>query len=168
MIQFTQDKTVLFDFEKGCNISNWQITNDTVMGGISSSQIYLNDAGNGVFTGMVSTDNNGGFAMTRYPLSVDFNSSSKFIELRVKGDNKKYQLRLKSNRYQRYWHIQTFKTSNTWEIIKIPLEDFYASFRGYRLDIDNFSGNKIKEIAILIGNKKDEKFKLEIDYISVN
>lgn len=167
MIHFTQDKTVLFDFEEGCYISDWRVTNDTVMGGISSSQIYLNDSENGVFSGLVSTENNGGFAMTRKPLLVNFNASAKFVELRVKGDNKNYQLRIKSQRNQRYWHIQTFNTTDSWEIIRLPLKDFYASFRGYRLDIDNFNANKIEEIAILIGNKKDEKFKLEIDYISV-
>ena len=41
----------------------------------------------------------------------------------------------------------------------------YASFRGYRLDIPNFKGQQMEEIAFLIGNKKEESFKLLIDSI---
>ena len=51
--------------------------------------------------------------------------------------------------------------------IDIPLNDFYPSFRGNRLRINNFSSQTIKEIAILIGNKKNENFKLIIDKILV-
>ena len=41
----------------------------------------------------------------------------------------------------------------------------YPAFRGRRLNLDNFSSNFIEEIAILIGNKKPQRFRLEIDKI---
>jgi hypothetical protein len=43
----------------------------------------------------------------------------------------------------------------------------YASFRGYRLDIPNFKGDQMQEIAFLISNKKQEEFRLFIDSISI-
>ena len=40
--------------------------------------------------------------------------------------------------------------------------------RGYKVDIPNFEGNEMEEIAFLIGNKKEESFKLLIDSISLD
>jgi NADH dehydrogenase [ubiquinone] 1 alpha subcomplex assembly factor 1 len=41
----------------------------------------------------------------------------------------------------------------------------YPSFRGTRLNMENFSQKAIEQISILIGNKKNENFKLIIDSI---
>ena len=41
----------------------------------------------------------------------------------------------------------------------------YPAFRGRNLNMDNFSSETIEELAFLIGNKKKEHFKLEIDTI---
>ncbi|MGS0527822.1 CIA30 family protein [Zobellia nedashkovskayae] len=46
-----------------------------------------------------------------------------------------------------------------------PLVDMYPTFRGRKLDIPNYDGNSIQEVAFLIGNKKAENFKLEIGSI---
>lgn len=167
LITFFTSEIMIFDFTKEAEINNWFITNDDVMGGLSSSKMELNSEGNGVFSGTVSTDNNGGFAMTRLSTSVELAKSSSRIKLRVKGDGKAYQLRLKSKRYQRYWYVQQFQTSRNWEIIELSLKDFYPSFRGYKLNKPNFDYQEIKELAILIGNKKDESFQLELDWIKV-
>ena len=76
-----------------------------------------------------------------------------------------YQFRIKDNSRERYSYISSFETSGDWETVKIPLNAFYPSFRGYRLDIPNFSGNYMEEVAILIGNKVKESFALEIEKI---
>ena len=39
------------------------------------------------------------------------------------------------------------------------------AFRGYKLDQPNFDGLQMEEIAFLIGNKKEQSFKLFIDSI---
>jgi len=41
----------------------------------------------------------------------------------------------------------------------------YPVFRGRKLDLNDFSSNGIEEIALLIGNKKEESFRLEISKI---
>lgn len=157
---------IIFNFNHNVSIKDWQTTNDTVMGGVSQSSIYVDNHGYGVFSGKVSTENNGGFAMIRHSTSVKCSPSSKIV-LRVKGDKKKYQFRLKSKKYQRFWYVHTFKTTGEWQTIQLNLNDFYPSFRGVKLNKPNFSENEISEIAFLIGNKKNEFFELKIDKITL-
>ncbi|TXE15072.1 CIA30 family protein [Seonamhaeicola algicola] len=164
---FIQTHIMIADFSNSYPIESWNITNDVVMGGLSNSSMSLTSDGYAVFSGDVSTKNNGGFAMTRHTESINFDKSHSKIVLKVKGDGKKYQFRIKSNIYQRYWYIQTFNTTGEWEEITLLLNDFYPSFRGRKLDIANFSSENIEEIALLIGNKKDESFKLLIDSIKI-
>ena len=159
---------IIFDFEKNTKINRWYTTNDDVMGGISNSLMKLDENGNGVFNGIVSTENNGGFAMVRLPLNINLSDDLKKIVLQIIGDGKVYQLRIKSNRSQQHWYIYSFQTSSKFETIEIPLKNFYPSYRGAKLNLENFSSNTIKEIAFLIGNKKNEEFKLTINKISIN
>ena len=44
----------------------------------------------------------------------------------------------------------------------------YPSFRGRKLNKENFNKTSIEEIGFLIGNKKQEKFNLEIDKIELS
>ncbi|MEW7280169.1 CIA30 family protein [Aquimarina sp. 2201CG1-2-11] len=164
---FLNKEILIFDFTKETSVLAWQQTNDDVMGGVSTSRMTIDENGHGVFLGNVSTANNGGFAMTRLPVDIKITEKHKKIVLYVKGDNKKYQFRLKSDVNQRHWYVHSFFANDTMQRIEIPLEDFYPSFRGNRLRINNFSSQNIKEIAILIGNKKNENFKLVIDKILV-
>lgn len=167
LITFFITEIMVFDFSKKEKISNWSITNDSVMGGLSSSKMTVNDQGEGVFSGTVSTNNNGGFAMTRLPVNIVLHANMSKLIIKLKGDGKKYQFRIKSKNEQRFWYVQSFQTSTKKEELELPLSDFYASFRGNNLDIENFSAKEIKEIAILIGNKKDEEFKLKINNITL-
>ncbi|WP_237274382.1 CIA30 family protein [Tenacibaculum ovolyticum] len=159
------DEIIIFD--KNSSNQSWYITNDDVMGGVSNSSMKLDEEKKMIFSGNVSLDNNGGFAMTRLPLNINFNTDKTKVVLKLKGDGKKYQFRIKAKNNQRFWYIQSFQTSKSTEEIELPLHKFYASFRGYKLNVDNFSETTITEIAILIGNKKNEKFKLEIERITL-
>ena len=83
----------IFDFNSKSNINSWQIVNDVVMGGKSSSTITINKEGHGQFSGTVSTENNGGFSSVRHIFkSVSVKKTSKICAL-IKGDGKDYQLR---------------------------------------------------------------------------
>ena len=59
---------MIFDFNKEKNINSWIVVDDVVMGGVSSSRISISKDGNGVFSGHVSLDNNGGFSSIRLNL----------------------------------------------------------------------------------------------------
>jgi NADH dehydrogenase [ubiquinone] 1 alpha subcomplex assembly factor 1 len=158
---------LLFDFSKKSDLSNWEVVNDGVMGGVSSSDFFIDTKGNGTFKGFVSIDNNGGFCSVRHffkPLKL---SDKSIFKIRLKGDGKKYQFRVKKNQKDYYSYIYEFQTSTEWETIEIPVNKLYASFRGRTLQLPNYEGQNLEEIAFLIGNKKNENFELLIDSITV-
>lgn len=157
----------IFEFNKDTNIQGWNIVNDVVMGGRSSSNFMINEDGFGVFSGKISLANNGGFSSVRHEFQpIQVNKEDK-ISVRLKGDGKNYQIRVKNNSSNSYSYISTFSTSGEWQEIEIPLKDMYPSFRGRKLDRPNFSHERLAEVVFLIGNKKNENFKLVIDKIEV-
>ena len=158
---------IIFDFNEETNIQNWNIVDDVVMGGRSSSQFKLNSDGYGVFEGQVSLANNGGFSSVQYQFEkIEVTKYAK-IKIRLKGDGKDYQFRVKDNSRNYYSYITTFSTSNEWQDVEIDLKDMYPSFRGRRLNAPNFSHKYIEQIVFLISNKKDENFELIIDSIEL-
>ena len=158
---------VIFDFNADSDISDWQVVNDGVMGGTSRSKFYLNSEGNGCFDGTVSLENNGGFCSVRYELNTIVLDQNKIICLRIKGDGKNYQFRVKTKKSDSHSYIYPFRTSGDWQNIEIPVTEFYPSFRGQKLEIPNYDGSRLEEIAFLIGNKKGENFQLLLDTIEV-
>ncbi|MDB4170939.1 CIA30 family protein [Polaribacter sp.] len=158
---------LIFNFTKEANLSSWQVIDDGVMGGRSQGNFAINEEGNAVFEGTVSLDNYGGFSSVRHRLLEKDISKYTKVLLRIKGDGKKYQFRIKEKRRDYYSYITTFHTTNKWQTITLEMHQMYPAFRGRTLNMDNLKPNKIEEIAILIGNKKAEKFRLEIDSISL-
>lgn len=155
----------IFDFNTLSNIENWRIINDVVMGGKSNSHFKLDSNGHGFFEGAVSLKNNGGFSMVQYPFeSKKVNAFTK-VNMRLKGDGKTYQFRIKTNTSDYYSYVTSFKTSGDWETITIPFNAMYPAFRGKKINTANYPGEQMKLIAFLIGNKKVENFKLMIDSI---
>lgn len=158
---------LIFDFNHNSNITGWKVTDDVVMGGRSNGKFKMDSDGNGVFFGDVSLDNNGGFSSVRYQFDKINTTKDSKVLIRLKGDGKEYQFRVKSNRNTYYSYVTIFKTTGDWENVVINLKDLYPSFRGQTLNIPNFAGNSIEEIVFLIGNKKNESFNLVLDRIDM-
>lgn len=157
----------IFNFEKDANLNNWNNIDDGVMGGRSRGNIHIDKLGNGVFEGTISLENNGGFSSIRHSFeAIKSVQYTKFM-LRIKGDGKRYQFRVKNNRSDAYSYIAYFETNQQWQTIEIPFSEMYPSFRGQRLNYPNFPGKQMEEISFLIGNKKAQKFKLLIDNITI-
>ncbi len=167
LILFAMNPTPVFDFHPKASLNEWTVVNDGVMGGRSQSTLRLDEAGNGVFAGRVSLENNGGFASVRLDCGTISVGKAKYLTLRVKGDGNRYQFRVRARKNDYYAYIHYFQTSGKWEEISLPLEDFYPNFRGRRLNLPNFSSNTLEEVGILIGNGRREGFQLLIDSISL-
>lgn len=158
---------VIFDFTNTNDPLDWKIVDDVVMGGISNGAFKINTEGYGEFYGAVSVENNGGFSSARYRFQKnDLTSYSKFV-LKVKGDGKNYQFRVKSNKYDYHSYITTIETTGAWQTIEIAFSEMYPAFRGREVIMTNYPAKKMEEIAFLIGNKKNERFKLEIASIKL-
>lgn len=155
----------IYDFTQHANCNSWTVVNDGVMGGLSKGKISITDDGNALFEGFLSTENNGGFSSVKYVFSKKEVRDFKSVMLRVKGDGKRYQFRIKSNHDQPFSYIKEFQTSGDWETITIPFNLFYASFRGNKLDMSNYDGQFMEEITFLVSTKKQEYFALEIERI---
>ncbi|QVY66153.1 CIA30 family protein [Polaribacter sp. Q13] len=158
------ESLVVFNLEKN-SPDNWKIINDAVMGGKSLGSFYFNEKGNCVFEGNVSLENNGGFSLLRYRFAKIVPKEYSKVIIRVKGDGKQYQFRIRSKVTDDHVYITYFETSNEWEDIEILLSDMYPTFRGNKLQKPNYAKESLEEIAFLIGNKRAEGFKLEIDSI---
>ena len=168
LLLFILNVKTIFDFTKNADVSNWYVVVDGVMGGKSTGNFEINEEGHGLFEGTISLANNGGFSSVRYdmPEKVEI-GNYKYVSLRLKGDRKNYQFRVKNDAQNYYSYISEFTTSGDWQEVQIPLKEMYPSFRGRKLDKPNFDHDYIEEIAILIGNKRNEEFRLLIDKIEL-
>ncbi|WP_124980875.1 CIA30 family protein [Nonlabens xiamenensis] len=156
---------MIFNFDSASDLGKWYTVNDTVMGGISSSRFELNEEGHALFTGNVSTANNGGFASVRFDAGHIKTEGFTHIILKIKGDGSTYQFRLKHQKSDRHSYVYDFDTSGKWESITIPLSELSPQFRGRKLSMTDFEEDAFEELGILIGNKKDQSFQLMIDQI---
>lgn len=146
--------------------ARWYVVNDSVMGGISDSQVlYEND--NLVFKGTVSLANNGGFASIRTLLDVQSQNISKIV-LRIKGDGHTYQLRLRTNENMdgaAYTH--SFSTTKSeWLDVEFLPEDFQLTYRGRLLERQpTINFKDIKQLGFMIADKQAGTFRLEVEQI---
>lgn len=156
---------ILFEF--GPNDESWPSINDAVMGGVSSGRMRIAN-GIAIFEGVVSLENNGGFASVRSePVESDLTGCSG-VQLRVRGDGKRYQFRIKmSEDRQAPIYGSRFETErDQWIEVELPFSGFTASFRGQKLpDEPPIDPTKIATFGFLISEKQAGPFRLEIDWI---
>lgn len=157
----------IYDFDKNASANDWRIVDDVVMGGESNGRFSIDSEGHGVFEGKISLENNGGFSSVRYQFEKLAVKENSIVLITLKGDGKDYQFRIKDKSSTSYSYITTFKTSGEWQTIEFKLSDLYPSFRGRKLDLANFESDAFEEIVFLIGNKKQENFKLILDKIEL-
>lgn len=157
----------IYTFSTQATNKEWRIVNDGVMGGVSKSSLVLTDAGHGKFSGKVSLANNGGFASIQLSKRVDRSKEQEFLVLRVKGDGKQYEFRLKGEITQAESYVHPFTTSGEWETIQLKINEFYPQFRGRKLNSANFNFDSIEQMSFLIANKQEEDFELLIDWIGL-
>ena len=125
---------LIFDFTKpSTEIRDiWGALDDVVMGGVSESNIRLTSDG-ALFTGNVSTANSGGFASVRTKnFSPSLNLSNyQGIDLRVKGDGKRYKFFLRGeSKWDGIGYSYSFDTvPNIWTTISIPFTDLVPVLR---------------------------------------
>ena len=157
----------LFDFTTATNSPAWQIVNDDVMGGISTSrfQILTNDGA--VFSGVVSLENNGGFVSVRSsPVRQDLAGCDAFV-VRVRGDGHRYKFTARTETVfdTPIYHCAFPTKRGEWEEHRLPFKDFIPTFRGRVLtDVPSLNPAKVSSVGFLIADKEDGPFRLEIGW----
>ena len=156
----------LINPSKNIGIKNWSIVNDDVMGGISKSNILINDSKNLIFKGYLSLENNGGFASSRMDIQRKNLDGVSFFEIKFMGDGNNYKLRFRQENMRVSYSCDFKSQKNEWTIVKLPVENFKATWRGYYYsDYPALNLDKINSLSLHISDKQEGKFNLEIEYI---
>jgi monofunctional biosynthetic peptidoglycan transglycosylase len=148
--------------------SEWRVINDGVMGGLSQSGIERTGRESGIFAGTLSLENNGGFASVRASVGTRDLSAYAGVEVRVRGDGRRYQLRLRTDGgFDGIAYRAVFETlEGKWLTAQIPFADFVPTFRGRIVgDAPPLDVSRIRQVAFMVADKKPGRFSLEIDFV---
>lgn len=97
-----QAEKLLVSFPDPVSADAWTNVDDSVMGGISASEsTWIDDGGTGalVFSGVLSTESNGGFASTLGPLDRSIGgraTGTTALRIKATGDGRTYLLQLRA------------------------------------------------------------------------
>ncbi|XP_020250767.1 uncharacterized protein LOC109828146 [Asparagus officinalis] len=151
LINVVQSRTGLRDgkllFGLKGNLSGklfWVALDDVVMGGVSESTFQIDPSGSedggptGLFKGCINFANNGGFTSIRtknFSIPEDL-SAYDGIEMRVKGDGRRYKLIVRtSSDWDTVGYTASFDTKDgQWQTIKIPFSSLRPVFRARTKD----------------------------------
>jgi NADH dehydrogenase [ubiquinone] 1 alpha subcomplex assembly factor 1 len=161
---------ILFDFSGTDAAKEWQIVNDSVMGGVSDCKFKITDKKTLEFYGTLSLENNGGFASVRSKGKKLGLEKGDVLVARVRGDGREYSMNLYVPRpLIAFSYRATVKTKkDEWIEVKLPLDKFEAtSFGRVVKDAGPVDPAEVNALGFLLGDKKAGPFKLEIEWIKV-
>ena len=147
------------DFSNPNTLRDSWIVNDGVMGGVSQSSLRQ-DVDGMFFEGVVSLENNGGFASMRS--SVRFPQGTQLIELLAKGDGKRYKLVLRTELAPRVTYVADFIALPTWQTYRFNLSQFKSTFRGRDVNAPTLSFSDVIDFGILISNNQVGSFAIQL------
>ncbi len=162
------EPTTIFDFSGNGPTGGWFLVNDTVMGGVSQSALVGTVKGTAVFSGVLSLENNGGFASVRSMPQVTPLGDHAGIELRVRGDGSRYQFRLRTDgNLDGVAYSADFDTvKDEWLEIRLPFTGFSPTFRGRVLgNYPPLDPDHITTFGLMITDKQAGRFRLEMTWI---
>lgn len=161
----------LFDFRTATRSHAWDVVNDDVMGGVSTSRFQVLPHGGAVFSGTVRLENNGGFASVRSaPVRDDLTGLAAFV-LRVRGDGHDYKfcVRTGAGVDTPLYQCRFTTRQGEWEEHRLAFRDFVPTFRGRVLtDEPPLSPGKVNTLGFLISDQQAGPFRLEIAWIQAS
>ncbi|WNK20814.1 CIA30 family protein [Halomonas piscis] len=148
----------------------WYAVNDGVMGGESSSGFRVAE-GEGRFVGSTSLANGGGFAsIRREPAAFESSlTGAGGVAMRVHGDGRTYQLRLKSRALDdgSAYRVAFTPKADEWQTWRFAWSEFEAVRRGKRLDAaPPLAPGDIYQLGLLIADRRAGAFCLRLGHIA--
>lgn len=147
------------DFTNPNTMRDCWVVNDGVMGGISQSALRQ-DAQGMFFEGLISLENNGGFASMR--ALTQFPQGTQLIQLLAKGDGKQYKLVLRTALAPRVNYTADFIAEPSWQTHPFNLNQFKPTFRGQAINAPTLSFADVIEFGILISNNQAGRFSIQL------
>lgn len=160
---------VLVDLGTADAVATWTTVNDPVMGGRSTSRITFDDGL--VFSGVLSLENNGGFASARSPQDPGFGrraAGATSLGVQAQGDGKTYVMKV-GVVDQPWSYIQRFPTeAGVSRRYDLPLGSFEPV--GMRLDPAPdapavLDPSTIDQVSVYILDKQQGPFKITVGAI---
>ncbi len=155
---------MIVDFASGSE--SWPNIDDAVMGGVSSSEMVVEE-GHASFRGLVSFDNNGGFASVRSRPQVRDLSAFDGLVLRVRSDGKSYGFRIRTTAsfdgvsYQ----VVLAPPAGEWIDVSVPFSDFVPVWRGRTVaGHPKLDPAKVTTFGLII-SRQEGPFRLDISNI---
>jgi len=159
---------ILFDFRTATDPAAWQVVNDDVMGGVSTSQFQVLTNDCAVFSGTVRLEHNGGFASVRSsPAKPNLAGLDAFV-VRVRGDGRRYKFTVRTESgFNTPIHQCAFTTKRgEWEEHRLAFKDFVPTFRGRVLtDTPAFDPARVVSVGFLISDQQEGRFQLDVAWI---
>ncbi|BBX67461.1 hypothetical protein MPSYJ_09220 [Mycolicibacterium psychrotolerans] len=161
---------VLVDLGNPGEVATWTTVNDPVMGGRSTSAITFGNGGL-VFSGVLSLENNGGFASARSPRDPDVGqraTGATSLRVRAVGDGKTYVLKA-GDAGQPWSYIQRFTTeAGVQRTYDLPVAGFQPV--GMRFDPapdapPTLDPSRIDQVSVYILDKQQGPFEITISGI---
>lgn len=154
---------------KSPGVEKWfEVINDEVMGGLSEGRLMMTTEKTALFEGELSLENRGGFASVRAYIGDLLLNSFKGLAIRVKGDGKRYRLRVRTaDASEGFAYQASFVTkSDTWITVHLPFSEFVPFFRGNVVpDAPALNPGDIRQIGLMIADKQSGPFRVEIEWI---
>ncbi|BFG27971.1 hypothetical protein CerSpe_142450 [Prunus speciosa] len=156
-----QNGKVLFGFEdNNYRELAWGALDDVVMGGVSESTFQIDPNGGenggptGIFKGVVSTANNGGFTSirTKNLSTAEDLSAYDGLELRLKGDGRRYKLIVRTSRdWDTVGYTTGFDTvGDQWQTVRVPFSSLKPIFRARTVsDAPPFDPSNIVSLQLM-------------------
>ena len=162
-------RMVLFDFAGTDAAEEWQAVNDGVMGGVSEGTFQITDRKTLVFFGILSLENNGGFASVRTKAKKLGLESGDALRVRVRGDGRRYSLNLYVPRPQVAFSYRATVTTTTgeWVEVTLPLDSFQATSFGRPVDAGPVKPAEVSGLGLMVSDKRAGPFHLEVESITV-
>jgi len=158
----------IFDFGETADEEAWETIDDVVMGGVSQSEFRVSSEGVGIFEGVLSLEQGGGFASVRSrPARYDL-SPYEGLEIRVRGDGRRYRLRLATGPDMEGVAYQAgFETrSGVWQSIRFPFDGFRPRYHGRDVpEAPPLDASSITSFGWIVADKQPGRFRLEIDWV---
>ncbi len=158
---------ILYDFTRP-DACPWFAIDDVVMGGVSRSTMRVEN-GRAVFTGVVSLDHGGGFASVRSHSALWDLRDYTGIELTLRGDGRRYKLRLKTDPGFDgvNWETAFVTDAGVRQKICFPFGDLVPVYRGKPVSgTPPFDPGRVATFGLLISDRQSGPFRLELEAVA--
>ncbi|MEM7246386.1 MAG: CIA30 family protein [Acidobacteriota bacterium] len=160
--------TSLLEFDDVSDLRGWRSIDDRVMGGVSRSTLELSDDGFVRFSGILSLEQNGGFASVRSSPARWGLAGEAGLVLRVRGDGRIYKLSIRiDGRFDGVNYQVSFATEpGRWLDVHLPFSAFQPTYHGRLLrDVPPLNPADIRQVGFLVSDKQEGFFQLDIDHV---